>query len=94
MKAGASRAKLLVAHFDDYRAHGWEDSGLTDEEAATVGGVSLLSEYATRCSELRKWDPPLLVMMEEERIGGAGVERKISRITRAGKAYVLDAGWR
>ncbi len=94
MRAGASRAKLLLAHYDDYIANGWDHSGLIDEEAAAIAGLSLDSEYATRCSELRKCKPPLLMMMEEERTGRAGVERKISRLTKAGRSYVQNEGWR
>lgn len=94
MKAESARWKLLLAHYDDWREHGWSQSGLADEEAAIIAGLSLRSEYASRCSELRKWDPPLLVMMEEERNGAAGVGRAVSRLTRAGRAFVEKAGWR
>jgi hypothetical protein len=46
-RAGTAKAKLLAAH----AAH---PDGLTDREAAEIAGVSLQSEYATRCSELAK----------------------------------------
>ena len=44
-KATSQRGKLLLAHLRN-------PDGLTDREAASSAGVSLASEYATRCSEL------------------------------------------
>lgn len=64
--------------------------GLTDEEAAMWARLPLVSEYATRCSELRQLPDPLLeVIPGETRTGAAGVERLVSRITRHG-IYVLE----
>lgn len=85
MRAQGSKAALLLAHYDAGR-------DLTDEEAADLAGVSLSSEYATRCSELRN-----LGFLDEtgrEREGRAGMARMTSVITVAGEAYVREARWR
>lgn len=70
-RAGSQKALLLTA----FRSH---PDGLTDEEAAKVAGVSLSSEYAKRCSELR--DAMLIV----PRINPATGEP----LTRAGRSGV------
>jgi hypothetical protein len=87
IKATTAKARLLLAHYD----YQW---GMTDEEAATRAGLSLVSEYATRCSELRKLDPPLLAETGRERKGRAGMGRIVSQITPAGIHYVTGKGWR
>lgn len=46
-KAGTAKERLL-------RAHASRPDGLTDREAAELAGLSLRSEYATRCSELAR----------------------------------------
>lgn len=90
--AESSKAKLLLAHYDDLERG--ERFGMTDEQACVAAGLPLQSEYATRCSELRKVEPPLLAETGEERIGSAGVERMVSAITAEGVRYVREHGWR
>ena len=94
IKATSAKARLLLVHYDDHVKWGADHAGWTDEEAAGKAGLSLTSEYATRCSELRKVDPPLLVETGHEREGAAGVGRMVSRITDAGIAYVQEHAWR
>ena len=83
--AQTAKGKLLRAHYETDR----ED--LTDEEAAKLAGLSLTSEYATRCSELRNLG--LLVETGDERRGRAGMARIASRITQHGIDYVEEHGW-
>lgn len=79
LKAGTQRARLLETFGR------WPDDGLTDEEAMERStGVRADSEYATRCSEMRRagW----LVDTGRDRKGGAGTPRIVSRITDTGLA--------
>lgn len=75
VRPGTARYKLLLAHCA-------YPQGLTDEEAATAAGLSLMSEYATRCSELR--DAGFVIDMVAERRGHAGVGRMVRKVTVAG----------
>ena len=75
VRPGSARAKLLNVHA------AWP-SGLTDEEAAGLAGLSLTSEYATRCSELKR--AGLLVDTGQTRTGDSGMARMVRRITSAG----------
>lgn len=83
LKAGTQRHRLLEAFARDSLVG--NGTGLTDEEAMeqTVG-VSPTSEYATRCSEMRRagW----LVDTGEDRKGNSGTPRIVSRITEKGLA--------
>ena len=63
-------------------AHAVYPEGLTDEEAASSAGLSLTSEYATRCSELER--AGLLVNTDAVRTGDAGMGRMVRRITNEG----------
>lgn len=79
VKAGTQRWHLLAA----FAAHDHE-YGLTDEEAAQASsGVSLFSEYAKRCSELR--EAGLIEPTGDTRPGSAGPQRIVSRITANGR---------
>lgn len=78
-KASTARVKLMTAHAAN-------PEGLTDEEAATAAGVSLLSEYATRCSELVR--AGLLFDTGDTRLGVAGTARIVRRITDLGIALM------
>lgn len=84
VKATNQRGRLLLAHAawsDRDQSH---EGGLTDEEAASLAeGVSLTSEYAKRCSELR--DAGLIEATGQTRKGASGAARIISRITEAGR---------
>lgn len=61
------------------------EEGLTDEEAMILAdGVSPMSEYAKRSSELR--DAGLIIPTGETRPGASGTERMVSRITELGQA--------
>jgi hypothetical protein len=74
-KANSARVALL-------RVHARHPGGLTDEEAATFARLPLTSEYATRCSELKRGG-----MLEDThltRAGSAGAPRMVRRITTEG----------
>lgn len=73
--ASSARVRLLEAHGD-------HPDGLTDEEAASWAGLSLMSEYATRCSELRR--AGCLIDTGDLRTGAAGAPRVVRCITRLG----------
>lgn len=75
-KATSARVKLLAAH-----ARHW--NGLTDEEAACYAEVSLSSEYATRCSELKRCG--FLIDSGETRQGASGTPRMVRQITPEGQ---------
>jgi hypothetical protein len=75
VRPGSARHRLLVAHRDN-------PTGLTDEEAADIAGLSLASEYATRCSELRNYG--LIEDTARTRPGDAGTHRMVRRITARG----------
>lgn len=82
VKAGTQRAKLLLAFRDAPTTRLQGD--LTDEEAMEdAEGVSPVSEYAKRCSELR--DAGLIEPTGETRKGASGVDRIVSVITDAGR---------
>lgn len=79
IRKGTQRHLLLKA----WAAYGAE--GLTDEEAMILAdGVSPMSEYAKRSSELR--DAGLIIPTGETRPGSSGTERMVSRITELGLA--------
>jgi len=93
MKGDSQRAKLLLAFYDVR----YDSRGLTDEEAARASNTDRradgnLTEFATRCSELRTH--ALIQFTGAERTGAAGVDREVSEITAIGIEYVRDAGWR
>lgn len=80
-RRGSQLRKLLIAHAWNVGSPRYL-YGLTDEEAASHAGVSLQSEYATRCSELRAAG-----MLEDTmftRRSWSGAERMIRRITPLG----------
>lgn len=76
-RAGSAKALLMTA----YQSH---PDGLTDEEAATIAGIPLTSEYAKRCSELRD-DMRIVPRINPAtgqpltRPGRAGVDRMVCR---------------
>ena len=74
-KATSARVLLLEAH----ATKGVVMDGLIDEQAAELGGVSLASEYATRCSELVRMG--CLVDTGKTRLGRAGAARMVRKIT-------------
>lgn len=77
IRAGTQRTRLLQAFAALPDA--------TDEEAMEhAEGVSPVSEFAKRCSELR--DAGLIETTGQTRPGGAGVDRIVSRVTDAGRA--------
>lgn len=62
----------------------WPDDGLTDEQAMERSeGVSPLSEYAKRCSDLRA--AGLIRDTGRDRKGGSGLDRIVSEITDKGR---------
>lgn len=79
IRPGSARHQLLVIH----REH---PEGLTDEEAATLAGIDLGSEYATRCSELMRLG--LLVDTDITRPGASGLARLVRRVTTQGYSWV------
>lgn len=77
IRAGNQRTRLLAAWAE------LEDA--TDEEAMEKAeGVSALSEYAKRSSELR--DGGYIVPTGDARTGQSGTPRLVSKITDAGRA--------
>lgn len=84
-KATSARIRLLNAFYIARYT-----KGLTDEEAADAAGLSLRSEYATRCSELRRGG--LLVPTGDTRLGDSGSARIVSSITDAGVAVMVARG--
>lgn len=65
----------------------WPDDGLTDEQAMEKSeGVSPLSEYAKRCSDLRS--AGLIHDTGRDRKGASGLDRIVSEITDKGKAVL------
>ena len=87
VKARATSARVLL--LDAFYRHR-DGDGLTDEQAATLGDVSLQSEYATRCSELRRGG--LLEVTGATRRAASGAQREVSRITPAGIAVMRQRG--
>lgn len=86
VRAGTQRARLLAEFATAHRAG---ENGLTDEQAMECAiGVSPLSEYAKRCSELR--EAGFIEPTGETRRGASGMERIVSRITDKGRAWVRD----
>lgn len=81
VRPGSQRRLLLEAHRENPK-------GMTDEEAAEAAGISLASEYATRCSELKA--ARLLVDTGKSREGAAGMQRMIRRITGEGIIALAD----
>lgn len=83
--ANNARGKLLAAF------HRAGPGGCTDETAARGAGVSLSSEYAKRCSELR--DARLIEVTGDTRVSpSSGKQRIVSRITHAGVLALAAAG--
>lgn len=70
-RAGTQKALLLQAFHDALPGN------LTDEEAARIAGVSLSSEFAKRCGELRQ-DGVIRQVDGVTRPGGSGVNRLMS----------------
>lgn len=77
----SARAHLLLAH-------AYHPDGLTDEEACVEAGLSLASEYATRCSELMR--AGYLADTPWTRNGAAGLPRLIRHITPSGMAAASE----
>jgi hypothetical protein len=77
VRTGSQRRKLL----DAFKEAG--DAGLTHEQAAMAAGISLASEYSTRCSELS--NAKFLEATGEKRVGSRGLDRAVFRITDAGR---------
>lgn len=92
MAADFVKAKATTARVRLMQAHAANPQGLTDEEAARWAGVSLVSEYATRCSELVR--AGLLADTEDTRIGSSGAARVVRRITDLGVEKMLERGRR
>lgn len=90
IKAGTQRARLLAAfavHEIGRAIH--ETPGLTDEQAMLCAeGVAYTSEYAKRCSELREGG--FIEPTGETRIGAAGAQRIVSRITDKGRQWIRE----
>lgn len=84
-KAATRSARLRL--LEQYQRMGI--TGLTDREAAELAELPLDSEYATRCSELRK--AGLIEMTPASRRAPSGALRKVSRITAKGR-YALQEG--
>lgn len=81
VKARTQRAYLLQAFAEERM------DGLTDEQAMFGAyGVSMASEYAKRCSELREGG--FIEPTGETRAGSAGPQRIVSRITAKGHAWI------
>lgn len=80
VKAGSQRAYLLHCFWNF-------PGGLTDEEAMRCShGVSAMSEFSKRCSELREGG--FIEATGETRAGSAGPQRIVSRITAKGRAWI------
>lgn len=77
VRPGSARARLLEAHYG-------HPAGMTDEEAAQAAGLSMSSEYATRCSELMR--AGYLRDTNEARTGSSGMARVVREITPYGMA--------
>lgn len=75
VRTGTTKMALLLAH----RAN---PEGLTDEEAASEARLSMVSEYATRCSELMR--AGYLEDTTRTRVGSSGMSRLVRVITPAG----------
>lgn len=87
VRAGSQRARLLAAFGKNAADHLVD--GLTDEQAARIAdGVTLTSEYAKRCSELR--EAGLIEPTGETRPGVSGAERIVSRITSEGSRVLTS----
>lgn len=74
----SARRRLIEAH----AAH---PNGLTDEEAALIAGLSMSSEYSTRCSELKR--DGILEDTPRTRVGSTGLQRTVRQMTAAGVDY-------
>lgn len=85
MRPGTQAHRLLQT-FGRY-----PDDGLTDEQAMERSeGVSPLSEYAKRCSDLRT--AGLIHDTGRDRKGGSGLDRIVSEITDKGRAVLERLG--
>lgn len=82
VRPGSARAALLQAHVH-------APDGLTDEEACEAAGLSLASEYATRCSELMR--AGLLRDTTWTRTGSSGMQRLVRTITDEGRRVASSA---
>lgn len=86
---GDNQRGLLLKAFKAREGDNPDDPGLTDEEAANRAvGVTLWSEYAKRCSELR--DAGLIAQTGETRKGDAGRPRIVSAITEQGRTVLAS----
>lgn len=79
IKAGTQRAVILGAY---YSQAALDRDGLTDDEAQEVSGVSILSCWWKRCSELREGG--YIAPTGKVRNGAAGVDRMICKVTPEG----------
>ena len=80
-KYDSARVQLLGAHID-------YPKGLTDEEAALLCNVSMLSEYATRCSELKR--DGLLIDTSQTRLGRNGIPRVVRKVSPVGMSIWIE----
>lgn len=76
VKPQSARGKLLQAHAD-------HPEGLTDPEACVAAGLSLMSDFASRCTELDRMG--LIAATGETRVHSTGMSRMVRVITLAGK---------
>jgi len=74
-KATTARVQLLLAHYT-------HPDGLTDEEACALAGLSVMSEFRTRCSELMR--SGVIEDLTLTRPSSAGVDNVVRRITETG----------
>lgn len=82
-RSGTARIRLLEA----FRNGADVEYGLTDEEAALLAGISLTSEYATRCSELRAMG--VIEFTGNVRRSRSGMDRATSILTDLGQSVLL-----
>ena len=82
VRAGSQRAKLLSTYFSN--------PYLTDEEAGTASGLSLLPKccYWKRCSELRQ--AGYIRATGKTRVSTAGVEQQVCEITDEGSRVLSN----
>jgi len=84
------RAKATTARVQLLHAHRRNPDGLTDEQAAEIAGLSLASEYATRCSELLRLG--FLETTGRTVRSKSGTDRRVLRITAAGESALRARG--
>jgi len=80
-KATTARIRLLLAHSQN-------PDGLIDEEASQIAGLSPLSEFRTRCSELMR--AGCLEDLEDTRLSSQGIPNVVRRITALGSSILAE----